>query len=158
VAEKTRQRELFEQQIAVAQKVGKPLMIHGRPTKGSMDAYEDVLAVLKNYPDVRGNVHFFVGDIAIAKRFLDIGYTMSYTGVLTFTHDYDEVVRYLPLQNIMSETDAPYVAPKSMRGKRNEPAFVIETAQAIAVIRKEDEEKVSAALVQNAIRTFSLPQ
>ncbi len=154
--EKARQRELFERQITIALQVGKSLMIHGRPTKGTMDAYEDIIAILKNYPGIRGNVHFFVGNIAIAKEFLELGFTMSFTGVLTFSHDYDEVVRFLPLESIMSETDAPYVAPKMHRGKRNEPAFVIETVEAIARIRGEEVKKVKATLVQNAHRVFGL--
>lgn len=154
--EKSRQYELFERQILLAKKVGKPLMIHGRPSKGTMDAYEDILAMLKTHPAVAGNVHFFVGNTDIAKKFLDIGFTMSFTGVLTFTHDYDDVVRYLPLESIMSETDAPYVAPTPHRGKRNEPAFVLETVATIAKIRSEDAEKVRTALFGNAKQAFSL--
>lgn len=112
--EKKRQRELFEKHITVAQAAGKPLMIHGRPQKGTMDAYEDIINILKQHPDVRGNIHFFVGDVDRARKFLDLGFTMSYTGVLTFSPDYDETVRFLPLESIMSETDAPYVAPQSV--------------------------------------------
>jgi len=153
--EKKRQQELFERQITIAKKVNKPLMIHGRPTKGSMDAYEDILEILKEY-DVRGNVHFFVGNTTIAKQFLDIGFTMSFTGVITFTHDYDEVIKYLPLESIMSETDAPYVAPVPHRGKRNEPAFVIETVNTIAKIREVNGEAVRIAMTRNAQRVFSL--
>jgi TatD DNase family protein len=81
---------------------------------------------------------------------------MSYTGVLTFSGDYDEVVRFIPLERIMSETDAPYVAPKTYRGKRNEPSYVSETVKRIAEIRGEDEEKVRRALVENAFREFRL--
>ncbi len=154
--EKKRQRELFKKQIYVAEKSGKPLMIHGRPRKGSMDAYEDVLEILSEHPNVVGNVHFFVGNVDIARRFLDKGFTMSYTGVLTFSGDYDEVVRFIPLERIMSETDAPYVAPKTYRGKRNEPSYVSETVKRIAEIRGEDEEKVRRALVENAFREFRL--
>lgn len=154
--EKRRQHELFERQIVIAEKVGKPLMIHGRPTKGTMDAYEDIIALLKTHPNIKGNVHFFVGNTEIAKKFLDIGFTMSFTGVLTFAHDYDEVVRYLPLERIVSETDAPYVAPAPHRGKRNEPAFVAETVAAIAQIRVEDAEKVKTVLLGNAKRVFML--
>ena len=154
--EKARQRELFEKQIGIALSVGKPLMIHGRPTKGSMDAYEDIISILKKHTGIRGNVHFFVGNIAIAKQFLDLGFTMSFTGVLTFSHDYDEVVRFLPLESIMSETDAPYVAPKTHRGKRNEPAYMIETVKQLAHIRNEDEDMVASALFHNAKRTFGV--
>jgi TatD DNase family protein len=156
VEEKKRQHELFEAQIALALKVDKPLMIHGRPSKGSMDAYEDILEILKNHPGIRGNVHFFVGDTYMAKQFLDIGFTMSFTGVLTFTHDYDDVVRYIPADSLMSETDAPYVAPTPHRGKRNEPAYVAETVRAIARIRGEDEEVSAHRLAANAGRVFDI--
>ncbi len=156
-----RQQELFAKQMEIASSVDKPLMIHGRPEKGSMDAYEDILHILKSgqksHGDkVRGNVHFFVGDTAIAKQFLDLGFTMSFTGVLTFTHDYDEVVKYIPLESIMSETDAPYVAPTPHRGKRNEPAYVVEVVRAIARIKGEDEEKLKDVLVENARRIFHI--
>ena len=156
VEEKKRQRELFEAQITIAIQVDKPLMVHGRPTKGTMDAYEDILSLLKSYPAVRGNIHFFVGTIAIAKQFLDLGFTMSFTGVLTFTHEYDEVVRFLPLDRIVAETDAPYVAPTPHRGKRNEPAFVVETVRAIAQIRGEEEKSVAETLLANSRRIFQL--
>jgi TatD DNase family protein len=156
VEEKARQRALFEAQITIALWVNKPLMIHGRPSKGSMDAYEDILAILKNHPGIRGNVHFFVGNPAIAKQFLDLGFTMSFTGVLTFTHDYDEVVRYIPSDSLMSETDAPYVAPAPHRGKRNEPFFVRETIAAIARIRGGGLDQTAEMLRINASRSFHL--
>lgn len=160
-AEADRQQELFEEQMELAVAVDKPLMIHGRPMKGGMDAYEDILHILrggqkKNGERVRGNVHFFVGNTDIAKQFLDLGFTMSFTAVLTFARDYDEVVRYIPLTSIMAETDAPYVAPASRRGSRNEPSYVEEVAEKIAEIRGEDREKVASALVENALRTFLL--
>lgn len=150
-----RQQGLFEEQIALAVAAKKPLMLHGRPRKGTMDAYEDMLQMLKNY-DGAGNVHFFSGDTAIAKRFLHLGFTLSFTGVLTFTHDYDEVVKYIPLDYLHAETDAPYVAPAPYRGKRNEPVYVIETVKALARIRGEAEETVKAQLIANAKRTFSV--
>ncbi len=154
--EKKRQRELFEKQIAIALELKKPLMIHGRPTKGTMDAYEDIISILKKHPGIRGNVHFFVGNIAIAKQFCELGFTMSFTGVLTFTHEYDEVVEFLPLESIMSETDAPYVAPAPYRGKRNEPAYVVETVTQLARIRNEREEVIAPALLRNAERLFGI--
>ena len=160
-AEVDRQQQVFIEHVEIAASVDKPLMIHGRPEARSMDAYEDILFILKNGikahgERVRGNVHFFVGNTDIAKQFLDIGFTMSFTGVVTFSHDYDEVLRYIPLKSIMAETDAPYVAPKSMRGKQNEPSFIFETVRAIASIRNEVEEEVREALVANSMRVFGL--
>jgi len=140
-----RQKKLFLDQIDLALECDKPLMIHAR------DAYEEILEILKQYPKLRGNIHFFAGDKDIAKKFFDLGFTISFTGVITFTSDYDEVIRSAPLNMIMSETDAPYVAPAPHRGKRNEPAFVCEVVKKIAEIRGEDLETVKATLVNNAL-------
>jgi TatD DNase family protein len=159
-AAKEMQREVFQQHIDLAGKTGKPLMIHARPSKGGMDAYEDALAMIESarnqYPDLRGDFHFFVGDVAIARRATDLDFTLSYTAVLTFTNDYDEVVRSVPLTHLLSETDSPYVAPKARRGKRNDPLAVKDVVAAIARIRGEDEEAVREALLANAKRVFRI--
>ena len=152
-----RQKKLFLDQIDFAITHDKPIMIHAR------DAYEELLAILEPMKKdhgappaqagkLRGNVHFFAGNVEVAKRFFAIGFTVSFTGVITFTHDYDEVIKSAPLEMIMSETDAPYVAPVPYRGKRNEPSFVREVVKAIAEVRGEDEEEVRVALVNNALR------
>lgn len=148
-AEIDRQRGLFERHIIVAKELGMPLMLHGRPSRGTMDAYEDMLHLLR-FGGVRGNAHFFVGSTLVAKRFLDLGFTFSFGGVLTFAREYDEVVRYVPLDRILAETDAPYVAPSPHRGKRNEPTFVTEVYAAIARIRGKDPEFVRERLTKNA--------
>jgi TatD DNase family protein len=155
------QKEIFEAHVALAAEVGKPLMIHARPAKGTMNAYHDLIDILRTkkreYGDaLSGNVHFFVGGVEEAKAILDLGFTMSYTAVLTFTADYDEVVRYLPLGSILSETDSPYIAPAENRGKRNDPLAVRQVVAAIARIRGEEEEVVRDALVENAKRLFRL--
>ena len=135
-------------------------MLHIRnpsPQGGSeTSAYDDAIAIIKREAKVRGDVHFFAGDWNIAKQFLDLGFTLSFTGVLTFTHDYDEVVKNAPLDMLLSETDAPYVAPVPYRGKRNEPAYVVEVVKAIARIKGVSEEVVQEQLVANAKRVFSI--
>ncbi|MBP6912100.1 MAG: TatD family hydrolase [Candidatus Pacebacteria bacterium] len=153
------QRETFLAHIRLADEVGKPLMIHARPSKGSMDAYDDVIDMLVSYKQEHGtvphpNFHFFVGDIPTAQKILDIGGTVSFDGPITFSHDYNELIRFLPLSSIMVETDAPYATPKPHRGKTNEPSFVVYIAQAIATIRQEDEETVVRRLFENASRIF----
>ncbi len=147
---KKKQKETFVQQIELANRLNKPLMLHIR------NAYEDSLALLKKHAKVKGDVHFFAGDWNIAKQFLDFGFTLSFTGVLTFARDYDETVRNAPLDMLLSETDAPYVTPKPYRGKRNEPAYVVEVVKAIAEIRGEPLEKVREQLATNARRVFGL--
>lgn len=153
---KEMQEEAFVKQIELANELDKPLMLHVRPSVDSMDAYEDALEILKKHAKVLGNVHFFVGSLEIAKQFWNMGYTTSFTGVLTFTHDYDEVVKNAPLNMIHAETDAPFVTPVPYRGERNEPLHVREVYKKIAVIRNEDEEKVRQALLQNAQRLFKI--
>ena len=153
------QKDAFIQQIELANRLEKPLMLHIRPALHSLgdggNAYDDALQIIKAHAKVRGDVHFFAGDWSIAKKFLDIGFTLSFTGVITFTHDYDEVVKNAPLDMLLSETDAPYVTPVPNRGKRNEPAYVIEVVRTIAMIKGEDMDRVSEQLLANARRVFN---
>ncbi len=160
-AEADRQKRVFEEQVDLAVKVDKPLMLHGRPSKGSMDAYEDMLHMLesakrKHGEKLRGNAHFFVGNIDIAKRFIDIGFTMSFSGVITFTHDYDDVVRYIPLSMMHAETDSPYATPAPFRGKRNSPLMVQEIVARIAVLREEPFEEVRSQLLENMRQLYKV--
>ncbi len=155
------QRSVLEKQIELAVAVDKPLMIHSRPTKGTQDAYIDLIDILtsykKEYGDrLRGDIHFFVGGIDEARALIELGFTLSYTAVLTFTHDYDEVVRFIPLTHLLSETDAPYVAPVSRRGQRNDPFSVRDVVARIADIRGEKEDVVREAVLQNAKRVFGI--
>jgi TatD DNase family protein len=154
------QKKTFVEQIELANRLAKPLMLHIRPGLRSLggvgNAYDDALEVLKAHAKVRGDVHFFAGDWAIAKKFLDLGFTLSFTGVITFTHDYDEVVKNAPLDMLLSETDAPYVTPAPHRGKRNEPVYVEQVVKAIAAIRGEDEGEVQKQLLANAERVFAI--
>lgn len=154
-----RQSTVFQEQITFACEHNLPLMLHGRPRKGTMDAYEDMLDMLENAKKIhgmklRGNAHFFVGNIDIAKRFVDIGFTMSFSGVITFTHDYDDVVRYLPMTMIQAETDSPYATPVPFRGQRNTPMYVQEIVAKIAVLRRVPLEEVRMQLLENAKRIF----
>ncbi len=134
-------------------------MLHIRSSKGKQDAYLDALNIIEHHQKLsggklRGNAHFFAGDMDVLKRLLGNGFTVSFTGVLTFTKDYDELVKYVPLDMIMSETDAPFVAPVPHRGKRNSPLHVPEVVKAIAEIRGEELDVVKEAMVANAMRHF----
>ncbi len=158
-----KQKELFIQHIKLANEVNKPLMLHVRNAspknvvQGQPSAYMQAVEILKEHAKVKANFHFFVGDLEEVKAILDIGCTVSFTGVLTFTRVYDEVVKYVPLTSIMSETDCPYVSPAPNRGKRNEPSYVVEIVKAIAQIRGESVDKVQVQLVDNAVKLFDLP-
>lgn len=158
---KERQWEVFEKHISLAVTYDKPLMIHCRPSKGTVDAYEEVASYLESLKSeakdrLRGNMHFFVGNLAVARRFWALGFTTSFTGVLTFTDDYNEIVREAPLDMLLSETDAPYAAPVPFRGSTNYPTYVRFVAEAIARLRSEPEEEVIQALYRNAQRVFNL--
>jgi TatD DNase family protein len=110
----------------------------------------------KHGSKLRGNAHFFVGNIDIAKRFVDIGFTMSFSGVITFTKDYDDVVRFLPSTMILAETDSPYATPAPFRGERNSPMYVQEVVAKIAVLRNEPLEETRTQLLENVKRVFDL--
>lgn len=147
---RNRQIDAFKGQIDLSIELGLPLMLHVR------NAYKEVIDILKKYPGAYGNCHFFAGTIFEAQEFLDLGFTLSFTGVITFAKQYEELVRYVPSDKIISETDCPYVAPMPYRGKRNEPLYVREIVTAMAKIRSEDPLVLQKQLVDNAIRLFRL--
>jgi TatD DNase family protein len=151
------QREAFIAQIHLANELRKPLVLHIRNGKDTTrNAYKDVADILKSEAKVRGNAHFFAGTIDDARLFLDMGFTISFTGVVTFSTDYNDVVRFAPADMIHAETDAPYVAPLMHRGKRNEPVYVIEIVRAMAHIRSEDEAIFRGQLLENAQRLYGM--
>ncbi len=159
--EKERQKVLFRDQVGLAAKLNMPLIIHARPKKGTVDAYQDVLAELtelkKVYGErVRGDVHFFVGGTEEAVAFSALGFTVSYTAVITFATQYDAVIRSAPLTQLLAETDAPYVAPASRRGKRNDPLAVIDVVARMAELRGEDHELVRSQILSNTLKMFAL--
>jgi TatD DNase family protein len=151
---KQTQKELFRKHLKLAVELDKPLIIHTR------NAYQDLIAILKEakteHPKLRGVVHFFAGTLEEAEIFFSLGFTISFTAVITFARDYDEIIKAVPLANLLSETDAPYVAPVSRRGQRNDPLAVIEVVAKIAEIKGEDPEIVCQTLLTNAERLFAL--
>ena len=157
---KAKQKELFKKHIALATEFDKPLIIHSRPSKGTMDAYHDLIEILqeakKTNQNLRGDIHFFVGGVEEAQALIALGFTVSFTAVITFARDYDAVIKALPLESILAETDAPYVAPASRRGERNDSLAVVDVVAQIASIRGEDPELVRIALKTNAERLFAL--
>ncbi len=150
------QREVFVAQIALANEVGKPLMLHLRNSKdgSGRNAYNDALDILRSEAKVAGNAHFYAGTYEQAKAFFKLGYSISFTGVITFVKDYEQLVRDVPLDMIHGETDCPYVAPVPYRGQRCEPHMVIEIYKKIAEIKNMDEESVRLQLLKNANRLY----
>ncbi len=153
-----KQRAAFISQIELANEVGKPLMLHVRPSTeaGAPEAYGDAFELVKQHAKVRGNVHFFAGTVDEAKRFWEIGYSTSFTGVITFTHDYDEPVKAAPKELIHAETDAPYVTPVPHRGTRNEPRYVTEVVQRQAELRGVAPAEWAIQLRENARTLFGI--
>jgi len=158
------QEEQFIAQIQLANELNLPLMIHTRDAQGNQasanpngrSAYDDVYDVLKQYAKVPFNIHFYAGTSDQAKKFFDLGGTISFTGVITFAKDYEEVVQAAPLDLIHAETDCPYVAPKSRRGQRCEPWMMKEVVGKIADIKKLEEEEVREQLWENARKLYKI--
>lgn len=147
---KNEQEETFVKQVKLAQELDKPLMIHCR------EAHDEVLDILKSFPDVRANIHFFSGSWRQAKKYLDLGCSLSFTGVITFARQYDEIIEKIPMDRLMVETDAPFVAPVPYRGQRCEPLYVEKVVKRIAQIRKMSFDEVAERTTQNAIKFFGL--
>lgn len=161
-----KQKEVFEKHIELSHDVGKPLMIHCR------NAFPDLIEILNakhtiftnNSPRARrgatvnsaGIIHFFSGTVEDAKKLLELGFSFSFGGVITFTRDYDAQIKYIPLNRIALETDAPYVAPSPYRGLRNEPPYIIETAKKLAELKNISLEAVAAQTTANAKNIFKI--
>ncbi len=160
---KSRQQEVFKKHIELAIEIGKPLMLHCRPSKGTMDAYLDAIEILETYSSqvgsnsLHGNFHFFVGDIPIAQKILDIGFTMSFDGPITFSRDYDALIKFLPIESIMGETDAPFAAPEPHRGQKCEPWMVEEVYKKIGEIKNIELSTVRDQFEKNIERVFGIP-
>jgi TatD DNase family protein len=125
------QREVFAAQVAIATERQRPVIIHTR------EATDDTFEILAQAPGVRGVFHCFTGDAAMARRALDIGFYLSFSGIATFpkAESIREAARLVPGDRLLVETDSPYLAPVPFRGKRNEPAHVARVVEALASLR-----------------------
>lgn len=152
-APQDKQYAAFIMQIEVAKRVRKPLVIHSR------EAGQEALRVLIEHGarDVGGVFHCFSEDVAFAQRLCDIGFKISFPGQLTFkkAEQVRNVCLQVPLEQILVETDAPFLAPEPYRGKRCEPAFVVETARRLATIRGLPLEEIARITTKNALSLFS---
>ncbi len=157
---KPEQKVLFQKQIELAREHDLPLMLHIRPEPGNMDAYQEALAMLQEsrviWPSMRGTAHFFAGTPEIAEEFINLGFYISFSGVITIFPEYEELVRIVPIDRILPETDAPFATPVPYRGTRNEPAYVIEIVKKIAEIKGISIEDTEAQLLANAKRLFNI--
>ncbi|MBS4762291.1 TatD family hydrolase [Carnobacteriaceae bacterium zg-ZUI252] len=146
------QEKVFRRQIAIANEMNLPIVIHTR------EALEDTYRILKSSSFQGGIMHSFSGNISDMQRFLDLGMYISLSGVVTFKKSLDlqEVAKVVPLDQLLIETDAPYLSPVPYRGKRNEPSYVYHVAEKIAQLRECSIEDIAAATTQNARKLFRL--
>jgi len=148
------QRAVFEWQIDLGRKFQLPLVVHTR------DAEEDTRAFLEDAGrlGVTGVLHCFTGSAALARAALDVGWYVSFSGIITFKNWNDEeVLRLVPDDRLLAESDSPYLAPVPHRGKRNEPAWVAHTVARLAAARQASWESLGALITANARRLFALP-
>ena len=149
------QRERFREQICLARDLALPIIIHTR------EAQEDTIAILREERagEIGGVFHCFSGDAWLAKDALDLGFLLSFSGVITFQNAsmLRDIVKTVPMDRILIETDCPYLTPVPYRGKRNEPAHVRFVSQKIAEIKAVPVERVEAETTRNAERLFKIP-
>jgi TatD DNase family protein len=145
------QKDAFRRQLEIAARHQMPIEIHTR------DAEADTVEILNEFRGrLSGIVHCFTGTMWLARQALDLGLDISFSGVITFKNagDLREVVKFVPLERLHVETDAPFLAPVPMRGKSNQPAFVVHTARAVAQLKQISEDQLLEATRNNARRTF----
>lgn len=147
------QKRAFEAQLEVAREMNLPVVVHER------EAHADAMEIIDRYPDVTGVFHCYSGSLEMAKELVKRGWYIGFTGVVTFKNARKavEVVKWLPLDRILIETDCPYMAPEPFRGRRNDTGLVPLVGKAIAAHRGEPEELIMNATTQNARRLFRIP-
>jgi len=145
------QERVFRAHIAASQATGLPLIIHAR------EADSEIAAILAAEKPPPGVLHCFTGSRALAEAAVDLGFYISISGIVTFRNaeDLRAIVRDVPLDRLLVETDAPYLAPVPYRGKRNEPAFVTATAAAVAALKGIEAEELAAVTTANFFRLFA---
>jgi len=159
---KDKQKAVLVEQIELAQRAGKPIVFHCRK------AYEDLIELLTMFnlgcancpqacsPGLRGVIHCFMGRLSQAEKFLELGFYISFNGIITYARDYDKVIEKIPLNRILLETDAPYLTPEPHRDERNEPLYVKYVAEKIAQIKKIDLDQVTKQTTENARMLFNI--
>jgi len=148
-----RQREAFATQLAVAREYGRPVVVHTREAEADTRA----MIVDAGHEGVRGVLHCFTGSHQLARAALDVGWYVSFSGIVTFRKwNDDELVRLVPEDRLLVESDAPYLAPVPHRGRRNEPSFVPRTIERVAGIRNMSADALAELTTSNARRLFGL--
>lgn len=146
------QRVVLKKQIELGIELDVPLMFHVR------DAHGDMMDILKSYPIRRAVMHCFSGSLEVAKEYIKKGFIISFAGPITFKNaaKLPDIVAYVPMDQFFIETDSPYLAPVPYRGKRNEPAYVVEVAKKIAEIKNLPTEAIAEQSYQNVCNFYGI--
>ena len=151
ISSKETQIKCFREQLKIAQEIKKPVIIHNR------NSDEDMARILREFPGVSGVAHCFSSDLHMAKKFLELGYYISFSGNLTFKNSHlPEVAKQLPLDRILIETDSPFLSPEPYRGKPNEPGRVRFVAEKLAIIFNLPLEKIAEITSENTSTIFGI--
>ena len=148
------QLKRFREQVGLAKGLGLPIVVHDR------EAHQETMEILRSEKaeECGGIIHCFSGDYEMAKVCMDMGFYISVPGSITFKNaeSFREIVKRIPLESLLLETDAPFLTPEPFRGKRNEPSYVRYTAQKVAEVKKVSFEKVAEVTTENAMRIYRL--
>lgn len=149
---RARQQVVFARQMELARELNMPVIVHDR------DAHGDCMEITRRYPEVRGVYHCYAGSVEMARELLRLGYYLSFTGVITFKNARRaiEVIRGVPIDRLMIETDAPYMTPEPFRGRRNSSLYVYRMAETIAEIKGMSVEEVERITTENGKRLFAI--
>ena len=147
-----KQQQVFRDQLALARELDLPVIVHDR------EAHGDSLAMVKEFPEVRGVFHCYSGSVEMARQLLDLGWMLSFTGVLTYKNARKavEVARMVPLDRVMIETDSPYMAPVPHQGHRNDSGYVVHTCEKLAEIKGLAPEECARITLENGRRFFHI--
>ena len=146
------QQKAFRMQMALAAELDMPVIVHER------DAHEDGMAIIREFPTVRGVFHCYSGSAEMARQLVDMGWYIGFTGVLTFKNARKaiETARTIPLERILLETDCPYMAPEPFRGRRNDPGYLYRMAEKLAEIRNISVEEAARVTAENGKRLYRI--
>ena len=150
---KEKQKQAFETQLALARELNLPVVIHDR------EAHNDILQALSRHKGkINGVMHCFSGSKEMAQQCIDLGFLISFNGTITYrkNHELREIAKYIDLKHILLETDCPYLPPQSRRGRRNEPAFLPEVAEALAGVKRVSVDEIARTTSANARRLYHI--
>ncbi len=151
-AGRDKEKEFFRAQLALAEELGLPVIVHDR------EAHGDTLAIVREFPNVKGVFHCYSGSVEMARELVDMGWMISFTGVLTYHNARKavEVAQAVPMDRLMIETDSPYMAPVPHRGKRNDSGLVLHVCETLAALKGLTLEECAKITLQNGCRFFGI--